>query len=382
MVADPLQLEMVRWRHDIHKHPEQALQEHRTASKIAELLRSFGFDQVVENYGGQSAVIGVLQNKGSRSIGLVAGTDGQAVLEDNDTLEYRSVYAHQMHALGHDGEVAMLLGAAKQLASSRNFRGKVVFIFCSASGRSFGSKNLIENGFFQDFPLEEIYQFQSFPGLPAGQIAVSAGPCMAALAELLIKIHGRGGYGAFPHRAINPIDAAAVLTHSLEQLVCDSVDPANPLIVGVHSFHAGDSFLFIPDTVELKGMVRYITVEIEKWLPGRINTLITKLSEAYSVQADVSYQMVCPVTTNSTQQARFARETAETLLGTDRIQEYQPVTMVAKDFAYFLQEVPGAVIYIGNGGFGLFHPQYDFNDEILLTGTKLWVHLVETFLNG
>lgn len=373
------QKEMARWRHDIHKHPELPLKEQRTASKIAELLRSFGVDRVVENYGGQFTVIGVLAEPGDRAIGLVAGMDGQPIQETNDSLDYRSEYSGCMHAIGLDGEVAMLLGTAKYLAKTRKFQGKIVFIFCSEVGHNFGVKALIENGLFQDFPVEEIYALQSYPGLPAGQVSVEAGPCMSAVAELLIKIKGRGGHGAFPNRANNPINAAAALTHSLEQLVSASIDPSHPLLVSVNSIHSGETYVFVPEEAELKGMVRFVTPEMERWLPARINTLVEKLAEAYGVEAVVNYQMVCPVTINSAQQVRFVQEVAKKTLPMEDVHESQPVTMVGKDFAYFLQEKPGALIYIGNGGFGLYHPQYDFNDEVLATGSSLFTRLAETF---
>ncbi|HCU05914.1 MAG: hypothetical protein A2X77_00830 [Gammaproteobacteria bacterium GWE2_42_36] len=378
----PLRADMMRWRHDIHQHPEPASQLQRTVSKVAELLRRFHFDEVIENYGQQQAVIGILRkNEEQRpAIALVAALEGQPLQEENSTIKYSSVNPKCMHALGHDGEVAMLLGAAQYLTQERNFKNNVVFIFCPGESDGLGIQSMIEGGLLDRFGIQEIYNLQNYPALPAGQVAISVGPHLAALGELLVHLSAHSQCNIFSRSSCNPILAASAIIHSLDSLIATSIDSSNPLLVSMNSLMAGDNFTHIPETAELKAIVRSISPDSEKWLPAHLDYLIGKLTEAYHVQATISYRVVCPVAINQERPVKFVREIAKKLLGEAALQEYQPKLMISKDVAYFMRERPGAVIGIGNGKTAaLYDPQYDFNDDVLMIGASLIVRLAEAF---
>lgn len=371
--------EMKRWRHDMHKHPEPPLFEQRTASKVAELLRIFGFDEVHEQIG-HTAVVGILRNGKGPMVGLCAAIDAQMIQEAPSKHDYCSENSGCMHALGHDGEVAMLLGAAKYLAAKRPFKGGVACIFYSAQGSGIGTRAMIEDGLFQQYPISCLYSLQSIPNLPVGSVELSAGPLMGAVAELFVKIIGRAGDPAFPHKANNPILAASAIVNSLETLAAYTLDPANPFSVSVTGFNSGQAFEQIPEEAELKASVRFLNPEIEEWLPGRIDMLVNKIAESYNTQSIVSYRLVCPPLFNEVHHVRFARNVAQKLLGNGNVHEMHPMTLIGNDLSYFLSETPGVCIPMGNGTqIDLLSPAYDFNDQVLPIGATLLALLVEQF---
>ena len=374
------QPELARWRRDIHKHPEMSLHELRTASKIAELLRSFGFDEVHEKTG-YSSVIGVLKNGEGPMVGLVAAIDGQDVQEENDDCIYRSVSEGCMHALGHDGEIAMLLGAAKYFAQTRSFKGSIVFIFYSGFIGGLSARSLIEDGLFDRFPVSEIFGLQVMPKMMAGKIALSSGSVMGGVAELLVKLEGKGGHAAFPNRANNPILAASGIVNSLGLLASNLMDPANPLLIATTSINSGHSFRYLPDTAELRATVRFLNPDIESWLPTRIDMLVHKIAESYGVDAMISYRKVCTPTVNNSGLVRFVRRLAREVLGYVNVQEVQQPTLIGNDISYFLNEKPGVCIAIGNAGECEFMDAcFDFNDDVLPVGASLFVYIAEKVL--
>ncbi len=372
--------EMVRWRHDIHQHPDCGIHDLRTSSKIAELLRGFQFDEVIEQYG-QVGVVGVLRQGKGPTLGLVAGISAQAVAEAGNNFEHRSGIPKCMHAVGHDGETAILLGVAKYLAKTRQFKGTIVFIFCVREDGGIGAQAMIEEGMLQQFPMERMYAMTSWPGLPVGDVALVSGPVMASVAELLIQVLGVPGHSGMPNQARNPIFAAAEIVDSLGNLVASEVDPGNPISVSINSFHAGDSYFNIPGTAELKASVRYLNPDIEEWLPTRIEELINGIADAYHVKAKVSYRKICDVAINDQHAVRFAREIGREILGEEHIKETVTPAMIGYDIANFLREVPGAIIHFGNGDSApLLSPNYDFDDKVLPIGASFFAQLAMKYL--
>ncbi|MBU0456086.1 MAG: amidohydrolase [Pseudomonadota bacterium] len=370
--------EMIRWRHDLHRYPEPSLHEQRTASKIAELLRSFGFDEVREKVG-EMGVIGVLRNGGSSMIGLAAAFDGEDISERGNPGDYKSRQPKYMHALGHDGEVSMLLGAAKYLAHTRRFKGDVIFIFYSSYSGGVGARAIIEEGLFELYPVERLFTLLNVPELPEGEVAVGVGPVRSAVAELLVKVVGKSGNAAFPNRAKNPILAASEVVNFLETLTSGALDPASPLSICITSMNAGGDFDHIPKEIELKASVRFLNRSFESWLPVHVDALISKIAEFHGMRAIVSYRMVTPVTNNDAAAVRYARGAIKDLFGAQEVNESQAASLLGSDIGYFLNECPGACISIGNGisrGF-LLTSTYDFNDDILPIGASVLARLVE-----
>ncbi len=372
--------EMVRWRHDIHQHPDADMHDLRTSSKVAELLRSFGFDEVIEQFG-QVGVVGVLHQGDGSTMGLVAGISAQPIQESKDNPEYQSVIPKSMHAVGHDGETAILLGVAKYLAKTRQFSGTIVFIFCVREDSGLGAQAMIEDGLMQRYPMEMIYAMVNWPGLPVGDVALVSGPVMASVAELLIKIEGVAGHCGMSSNACSPVFAASEIINSLGNLIASSVEPGNPVSISVNSVHAGNSYSYIPEVAELMASVRFLKPEIESWLPGRVEELIEGIAEGYNVKALVSYRKVCDVAVNDQNAIRFARKIAVKMLGDDHVKEIMTPSMVGSDLATFLHEIPGAIVHVGNGDSApLWSPNYDFDDKILPIGASFFSELAMAFL--
>jgi len=287
-----------------------------------------------------------------------------------------------MHAVGFDGETAMLLGAAKYLAANRNtFNGTITFVFYASFDFNLGAIDLIENSFLQEFPMDHFYRLEMNSHLNVGEVAIAAGPVTATVAELLIVLTGIRGHSAVPNLAKNPIMAGAEIINSLGNIVASEIDPANPMVIGIDSFISGDTFLYIPETAELKGAVRFLNPEIENTLPKKIENLVKKIAESYGVQADLSYRLYCVPCINEQEAARFARKAARDILLNEAVFEKQPPVMMGSDFGYFLQEVSGALIAIGNGsGPHMLSSQFDFNDDVLPIGASLMANLAMKYL--
>jgi len=374
--------DMAAWRQDIHRHPELAYRENRTAAKVAGLLREFGVDEVAEGIG-RTGVVGVLRNGDGPRIGLRADMDALP-LHEAEERPYRSVHDGVMHACGHDGHTAMLLGAARYLAENRNFSGTVVLVFQPAEEGSAGAQAMIDDGLFERFPVDFIYGVHNMPGLAAGRIAIGPGPIMAAADSFEIVVQGRGGHAAIPHLTADPVVAGAAMVTALQAIAARNVDPTKTLVISVTQFHGGDAFNVIPDRVTLGGTVRYFEPEVGADARRRMKEILDGVAAAYGVTATLDYSEGYPPTINHDDEAAFAQRVAAEVAGADLVLPEQPPVMGSEDFSFFLQVKPGAYAWIGNGdGEGchyLHNPHYDFNDDILPLGASYFTRLVETAL--
>lgn len=371
---------MQEWRRDIHAHPELAYEEKRTAARVAGMLREFGVDEIVEGVG-KTGVVGVLRNGAGPSIGLRADMDALPIHEETG-LPYASTHEGKMHACGHDGHTAMLLGAARYLSETRNFAGTVVLVFQPAEEGFAGARAMIDDGLFRRFPVDSIYGVHNMPGLPAGAIAVSPGPVMAAADSFSATVRGAGGHGAMPHLSTDPVVAAAAAITALQSLVSRETDPTATLVVSVTRIRGGDAFNVIPDSVTFGGTVRYFDAEVGRKARERMTALIQGVAAAHNATAELTYDEGYPPTRNHEAETAFARAVARDIAG-DAVRQ-QDLTMGSEDFSFFLEEKPGAYAFVGNGdqeGWTTVHnPKYDFNDDILPVGASFLARLAETAL--
>jgi hippurate hydrolase len=372
------------WRHDIHRHPELAYEEHRTASMVANLLRSFGVDEVFEGIG-VTGVVGLIRNGDGPMVGLRADMDALPIDELAER-SHRSQHRGKMHACGHDGHTAMALAAARYLAESRQFSGTVAMVFQPAEEGGAGAKAMIDDGLWERFPMRDIYGMHNIPGIPAGAIALSAGPVMAAADRFTVEIRGHGGHAAAPHLCRDPIIAGAAVVTALQTLVSRNCPPNETLVISITEFHGGDAFNVIPDCVRLNGTVRYFQPDVGAMAQERMAVVIQGICAAYQVEADFRYRPGYPPTVNWDQPTALARQSAASVFGTDQVLDQLPL-MFAEDFSYFLQDKPGCYGFIGNGDesgdlgcTGLHNPHYDFNDNILVSGAGFLARVAEDAL--
>ncbi|BCP55284.1 amidohydrolase [Kaistia sp. 32K] len=374
--------EVAAWRHDLHRHPEILYEVHRTAATVAERLQEFGVDEVVTGLG-RTGVVGVIRGKrgdGSRTIGLRADMDALPLMEVTGK-PYASTVPGKMHACGHDGHTAMLLGAAKYLAETRNFDGTAVVIFQPAEEGGGGGKAMIEDGLMERFGIDEVYGMHNMPGLDLGKFAIRPGPIMAATDEFNFVIAGHGAHAAKPHASIDPIVVGTQLVQAMQTIVSRSVDPLASVVVSVTKFHAGEAHNIIPETAYLGGTVRTLTPETRDLAEKRIREIAAGIAAVYGARIEVDYDRNYPVTVNHAANATFAADVAAEVVGADRVERDVAPMMGGEDFSYMLEKRPGAFIFIGNGdSAGLHNPAYDFNDEALPIGASYWVRLVETSL--
>ena len=381
-VAD-LHNEITQWRRDFHTHPELRFDVHRTAGSVAEKLKSFGCDEVVPAIG-RTGVVGVIRGRkaGSKVVGLRADMDALP-LEEETGLPYKSTVPGKMHACGHDGHTAMLLGAAKYLAETRNFAGTAVVIFQPAEEGGAGALAMIKDGLISRFGIHEVYGMHNFPGLPIGEFAIRPGPLMAAADHLQIQIDGKGGHAARPHLSIDTILVGAQMINQLQSIVARNVDPLESAVVSVCMFEAGHTDNVIPQHAFLRGTARSFTPQVRELLHKRIGEVVEGTARIYGASAKINYTSGYPVVVNHERQTAFAAEVAGEIVGKDKVDTNVPPVMGAEDFSFMLQERPGAFIFVGNGdSAGLHHPAYDFNDETIPVGTSYWVRLAETALAG
>jgi hippurate hydrolase len=307
--------------------------------------------------------------------------DALPILEETG-LSYSSVNKGVMHACGHDGHTTMLLGAAQYLAETRNFDGTVVLIFQPAEEGKAGAKAMLDDGLFERFPVDSVYGVHNMPGLPAGSIAVSPGPVMAAADAFTAKVQGRGGHGAMPHLAVDPVPAAARMVDALQTLVSREADPHATLVISVTTIHGGDAFNVIPDDVTFGGTVRYFDTELGARTQKRMKQVLDGIAQAHGVEVELDYQLGYPPTVNHETESAFARDMAEQVIGHEPPE--QPKVMGSEDFSFFLLEKPGAYAWVGNGNepnrAQIHNPHYDFNDEILPVGASFFARLVEEAL--
>ena len=372
------------WRRDIHEHPELLYDVHRTAALVADRLREFGCDEVITGIG-RTGVVGVI--KGNRPvgrgevkvIGLRADMDALPIEEATD-LPYASKTKGLMHACGHDGHTAMLLGAAKYLTETRNFAGSAVVIFQPAEEGGAGAVAMIKDGLMDRFGIEQVYGMHNGPGIPVGSFALRPGPIMAGGDAVFIEIEGLGGHAAQPHKSIDSVLVGAQLITSLQSIVSRSVDPLESAVISICEFHAGNARNVIPHTATLAGTVRTLDGEVRNMVERRVHEVVAGVAQATGAKIDLTYNRGYPVTVNHAGQTDTATRAARDIAGEANVQEMAPL-MAGEDFAYMLEQRPGALIFCGNGdSAGLHHPAYNFNDEALVYGTSYWIRLVENTL--
>ncbi|WEX79665.1 M20 family metallopeptidase (plasmid) [Sinorhizobium numidicum] len=370
--------EATAWRQQFHRHPELLFDVVHTAARVTDLLRSFGCDEVITGIG-KTGVVAVVRGgnaPASRTIGIRADMDALPILEATG-LPYASSVAGKMHACGHDGHMAILLGAVKHLAESRAFSGTLVAIFQPAEEGGAGAKIMSDDGLFDRFGIEEVYALHNMPGMEVGTFALSDGVLLAASDRFDLKIAGCGGHAARPHEAIDPIPVANHIVSALQTIVSRNVNPLDPAVLSVTSIHAGDAYNVIPSEVTLRGSVRTLSDVNRDNVEARVGALVTSIAEAFGASAELDYRRGYPPTINHATQARTLGDAATRVVGIPGVQRDAPPIMAAEDFSYMLQARPGAFIFMGNGMTApLHHPMYDFNDDALPYGIALWISLM------
>ena len=376
-----LQPEIAAWRRDLHENPELLYDVHRTAGIVAAKLRDFGCDEVVEGIG-RTGVVGLIHGQGGagRTIGLRADMDALPIHEATG-LPHASKVPGKMHACGHDGHTAMLLGAARYLTETRNFTGTVAVIFQPAEEGGAGAEAMVRDGVMDRFAVEEVYGLHNSPLVPQGQFAIRPGPFYAACDSFAIKVTGRGGHAARPNNTVDTTLTASAIVLALQSIVSRNTDPQQPLVVSVTAFRTDtDAFNVIPETALLRGTVRSFDAEVREKTLDRLHAIVRLTAESYSATASVELDATpYPVMSNHETETVHAADAARIIAGT--VETNAPRTTGGEDFAYMLQARPGAYIQLGNGpSAGLHHPEYDFNDEIIPIGCSWWVELAESRL--
>lgn len=378
-VAD-LADEITAWRRDFHENPELLFDVHRTASIVEEKLKSFGCDEVVTGLG-RTGVVGVIKgrtNNSGKVIGLRADMDALPI-EEATNVPHKSKVPGKMHACGHDGHTAMLLGAAKYLAETRNFDGTAVVIFQPAEEGGGGGNEMLKDGLMERFGVQEVYGMHNMPGIPVGQFAIRPGAMMAAADRFTIQIEGKGGHAARPHDCIDPVVASAHVITALQTIASRSADPLDSVVVSVCTVKAGEAFNVIPQTAMLLGTVRTLSPEMRDLAETRIRAIVENVCAAFGAKAEVDYDRGYPVTVNDPDKTDFMVNVARTVGGENAVDTTVLPLMGAEDFSYMLEQRPGAYIFLGNGDTaGVHHPAYDFNDEASPYGVSLWAKIVET----
>jgi amidohydrolase len=377
-------------RRDIHAHPELGYQEERTSALIAATLSGWGIP-LHRGLGG-TGVVGIVRNgNAARAVGLRADIDALPVTERN-TFAHASVHRGRMHACGHDGHTAMLLAAARYLSTHRNFDGTVYLVFQPAEEGGGGARAMIRDGLFERFPMEAIFGIHNWPGLPAGQFAIRAGPVFASSNEFKVTIRGRGAHAAMPHNGIDPLPVACQMVQAFQTIVSRNKSPLDSAVVSVTMIHGGEATNVIPESCELRGTVRTFTVGVLEMIEQRMRQIAEATCEAFAARCEFAFTRNYPPTVNHERETRFVGELLGELVGAENVREFEP-TMGAEDFSYFLQEKPGCYFVIGNGegahrsaGHGegpcmLHNPSYDFNDELIPLGGSMWVRLAEKWLS-
>lgn len=369
--------EITEWRRDFHMHPELMFDTERTGRVVAEKLTAFGCDEVVTGIA-KTGVVGVIKGKSTGSgkvIGLRADMDALPINEATGA-EHASTIPGKMHACGHDGHTSMLLGAAKYLAETRNFDGTVVVIFQPAEEGGGGGKVMCDEGMMDKFGIQEVYGMHNWPGIPTGQFAIRSGAFFASADQFTIHVKGKGAHAAKPNDGIDPIVMASNLVAALQSVVSRNVDPVSQAVLSVTSIESDSkAYNVIPQQVELRGTVRTLDPEVRLAVRARIEALATSLCEGMGGVADVEYEMGYPVMVNHETQTEFAAEVAKSVSGSCDLADQ---TMGGEDFAYMLEERPGAYILVGNGDTAMVHhPEYDFNDEAIPAGCSWWAEIVE-----
>jgi len=370
--------EISTWRRDLHAHPELRFEEYRTAAFVASKLKEFGVDEIVTGFGG-TGVVGVIHgqnNTSGRSIGFRADMDALPIQEVND-LPHASTIPGKMHACGHDGHTSMLLGAAKYLAETRNFDGKIVLAFQPAEEGGGGARAMIDAGLMDKWNVEEIYGMHNMPGLPIGEFAVRTGPQMACPDKFEIIVHGKGGHGAMPHKGVDSTLVAAQIVVALQSIASRNINPLENIVVSVCGFRTEtDTYNVIPNTVRLRGTVRTFEKDVQSFVRARIDALTKSTADGYGAVAEVTHMSGPPPLVNHERQADFAAEIALSVCGVAH-RNFEP-SMGGEDFSEMLLERPGAYLFVGNGDSADLHnPSYEFNDDVIPVGCSWFVTMAE-----
>jgi amidohydrolase len=371
--------EIAEWRRHLHAHPELDFDVHETAAFVADKLKAFGVDSITTGIG-RTGVVAVIKGRTHQSgkvVGLRADMDALPILEATD-VPYKSTRPGKMHACGHDGHTAMLLGAAKYLAETRNFDGTVVLIFQPAEEGGGGGRVMCEDGLMERFGIQEVYGMHNMPGIPLGEFALRTGAAMAAADRFDISIEGRGGHAARPHDCIDPVVTASQLIIALQTIASRTVDPLDSVVVSVCDVKAGDAYNVIPQRAHLRGTVRTLAKETRAMAERRIKEIAAGIGAASNTTITVDYHKGYPVTVNHPDETEFAAKVAGSIAGATKVDRTILPMMGAEDFSYMLEERPGAYIFLGNGDTaGVHHPAYDFDDRAIAYGVSYWARLAE-----
>ena len=369
--------EITGWRRDIHENPELLFDTHRTSSFVEESLKEFGCDDVTAGVG-RTGVIGVIKgqtNKSGKVIGLRADMDALPIFEATG-LDYKSKTPGVMHACGHDGHTAMLLGAAKYLSETRNFDGTVVLIFQPAEEGGGGGREMCEDGMMDRWGVDEVYGMHNWPGAPAGSFSIRSGPFFAATDTFEINLKGRGGHAAKPQETIDTTVLASHLVIALQTIASRNADPTDQIVVSITSIESeSKAFNVIPEHVTLKGTIRTMSVEMRDLAEKRLKEISTSVSQTFGGSCEVNFRPGYPVMENHKEQTDFAASIATSVTGSC---DEAPLVMGGEDFSYMLNERPGAYILVGNGDTAAcHHPAYNFSDDIIPSGCSYWAELIE-----
>ncbi len=381
LINETLLGEVKQWRQQIHSQPELGFKEFKTSSFIVDKLKSFGIE-VHQGLGG-TGVVGTLKNGSGPTIGIRADIDALPIKEQND-IEHKSTHENCMHACGHDGHTSVLLGTAKHLSQHKNFSGTIYFIFQPAEEVLGGAKAMIDDGLFDKFPMDAVYGLHNWPGLPVGEIAVNNGPMMASFDTFEITLTGKGTHAAMPHLGADPIAAGAALITNIQSIVSRRISPLKSGVISVTQMNSGDTTNVIPDYAILKGTVRSFDMDVRQSMQDMLTEMVTALPPLYGVTGEMDYHIRYPVTTNDSQAYLEIKEAATNVLGADKVNTDVEPSMASEDFSFMSQVVKGAYFWLGVDGNSpskpLHNASYDFNDDAIETGIKVWVSLVESQL--
>ncbi len=375
--------EFIQLRRDIHRHPELAFEEHRTAELVATRLEAWGYS-VHRGLGG-TGVVGTLKRGNSqRRLGLRADMDALPIQETTG-VEWASSKPGLMHACGHDGHTAMLLAAAQTLAHDTTWDGTLHLIFQPAEEGGGGAVCMMQDGLFDLFPCDAVFAMHNMPGVPAGHFVFRDGAAMASSDYVTIQVHGTGGHGAMPHRSADPLVAAASIVMALQTVVSRNVDPLHTAVVTVGAMHSGQANNVIPALATLELSVRALDADVRQLLEHRIKALVAAQAESFGVRAEVTWKPGYCVLVNALNETNFARQVAVNMVGAERVTLQGPALTGSEDFAFMLEKIPGSYLLIGNGdgdsaGACMVHnPGYDFNDDNIEIGARYWVNLTKAF---
>jgi amidohydrolase len=375
--AIAMQVDVTGWRRHLHAHPEIGYEVHETAAFVAARLAEFGVDEIVTGIG-RTGVVGLIRGTQGEGpvVGLRADMDALPMQEETG-LPHASQTPGRMHACGHDGHTAMLLGAARHLAETRNFKGAVAVIFQPAEEDGAGGEAMVKDGMMERFSIAEVYGMHTHPGLPIGHFATRPGPVMGATDEWILTIRAKGGHAAYPHNAIDPIVIGAELVGMLQTVASRNADPMESVVLSVTQFNSGTALNIIPETAILAGTIRTLSPALRTLAVERLKAIAAGVALAHGITIDVNHMPGYPVTVNHARETRHALEAAASVAGPQAVDGDMPASLGAEDFSYMAEARPGAFIFIGNGPTeDVHHPKFDFDDAAIPHGVSYWVELV------